>query len=294
MTGRRFWKMSGSGNDFVFFDAMVEPAGSLATPEVIGRLCERRTGVGADGVVFLEPHAKQAFMMRYFNRDGSLAEMCGNAALCSTRLARDLGIAGEGDFVFETVSGPVTGRMVDGGPEIDMVPVTELQPDYSTSRAEHERRIGYARVGVPHLVVLVDDVSAVDVERRGRELRRLPSLRDGANANFVSRSPEGGWTIRTYERGVEEETFACGTGAVASAALLLSWGLAQGPVALTTRSGCDLTARIPAPADDLTGSSDLAASSDPAGHRPPGRRRGSPPVLRGEGRIVFEGFLGDI
>ena len=289
MKGRRFWKMSGSGNDFIFFDAMREPAGSLATPEVIGRLCERRTGVGADGVVFLEPHASLAFMMRYFNRDGSLAEMCGNAALCSTRLARDLGLVGHGDFAFETVSGPVTGRFADGGPEIDMVPVTEMQSDFSTDRIAHEGRIGYARVGVPHLVVLVDDVRDVDVERRGRELRLLPSLRDGANANFVSRGPQGSWTIRTYERGVEEETFACGTGAVATAALLTAWGLANGPVALTTRSGRDLTARVPAMTADYPGSGDIAPPSA-AGRQ---GTRSAPPVLRGEGRVVFEGILGE-
>lgn len=270
MVGRQFWKMSGSGNDFVFFNAMVEGAGELATATQIGRLCERRTGIGADGVVFLEPHATLPFMMRYFNRDGSLAEMCGNAALCSTRLARELGIVGEGDFVFETVSGPVTGRFTDGAPEIDMVPVTELQPMFDASRHDGELRIGYARVGVPHLVVLVDDVQSVDVERRGRELRRLKTLRDGANANFVSPFAGGGWAIRTYERGVEEETLACGTGAVASAALLDSWGLTRAAVALTTRSGSVLTA---------------GPSPDSAG---------GPPVLRGEGRIVFSGNLGEI
>ncbi len=270
MSGRRFWKMSGSGNDFVFFDAMLEPPGELATPPVIGRLCERRTGIGADGVVFLEPHPRLPFMMRYFNRDGSLAEMCGNAALCSTRLARDLGIVGEGDFAFETVSGPVTGRLSDGAPEIDMVPVTELESAFDTARLEGETRIGYARVGVPHLVVLVDDVQRVDVEHRGRELRRLQVLRDGANANFVSHGLSGGWVIRTYERGVEEETLACGTGAVASAALLDAWGLARGSVPLTTRSGSVLTAGVS------------------PGH---GSR---PPILRGEGRIVFSGNLGEI
>lgn len=270
MEGRSFWKMSGSGNDFIFFNAMTEPAGQLAEPAVIGRLCERRTGIGADGVVFLEPHARLPFMMRYFNRDGSLAEMCGNAALCSTRLARDLGIVGEGDFAFETVSGPVTGRFVHGAPEIDMVAVTELQPSFDTPRLEGEERIGYARVGVPHLVVLVADVQQVDVERRGRELRRLAVLRDGANANFVSPAASGGWTIRTYERGVEEETLACGTGAVASAAMLDAWGISHGAIPLTTRAGSVLT----------------------AGARPDQPNR--PPVLRGEGRIVFTGTLGDI
>jgi len=269
VAGRRFWKMSGSGNDFVFFDATTEPAGELATPPWISRLCERRTGIGADGVVFLEPHPVHAFSMRYFNRDGSLAEMCGNAALCSTRLARDLGIAPEGSFAFETVSGPVTGRFVGGSPEIDMVPVTELSPDFATALQPGEARIGYARVGVPHLVILVADVEGIDVFQRGRELRYLRALRDGANANFVSRDARGQWWVRTYERGVEEETLACGTGSVATAALLTVWGMIDGRVALRTRSGRDLVATVNGAPEEGT------------------------PVLAGEGRIVFEGTLGE-
>lgn len=269
MTGRRFWKMSGSGNDFVFFDAMQEPAGDLASPEWIGRLCERRTGIGADGVVFLEPHPLHAFSMRYFNRDGSLAEMCGNAALCSTRLSSVLGIAPEGSFTFETVAGPVTGRFVAGSPQIDMVPVTELAGTFRSPLETGELRMGFARVGVPHLVVLVDDLAGVDVFRRGRALRNLPTLRDGANANFVARDDHGQWWVRTYERGVEEETLACGTGSVATAALLTVWGLIDGHVALRTRSGRDLVATVNASPEQGT------------------------PVLSGEGRIVFEGTLGE-
>ncbi|MCC6927385.1 MAG: diaminopimelate epimerase [Gemmatimonadaceae bacterium] len=269
MKGRRFWKMSGSGNDFVFFDAMRDPAGELATPPWIGRLCERRTGIGADGVVFLEPHPLHAFSMRYFNRDGSLAEMCGNAALCSTRLARMLGIAPEGSFTFETVSGSVTGRFVAGMPEIDMIPVTELAASFETALEPGEQRIGFARVGVPHLVLLVSDLEGLDVFRRGRALRHLEALRDGANANFVMRDEGDRWWVRTYERGVEEETLACGTGSVAVAALLTAWGLIDGRVALRTRSGRDLVATVNAEPEQGT------------------------PVLAGEGRIVFEGTLGE-
>lgn len=269
---RRFWKMSGSGNDFVFFDATREPAGVLATANVIGRLCERRTGVGADGVVLLEAHQVHAFSMRYFNRDGSLAEMCGNAALCSVRLATELGLASrEGSFTFQTVSGPVTGRLRGAEPEIDMVPITDLQRSVETALEPGERRLGFARVGVPHLVLEVADVAAVDVVRRGRALRNLSSLRDGANVNFVSRDTSGTWRVRTYERGVEDETLACGTGAIASAALLDAWGAIPHQVALRTASGRDLTACLP-----------------------PSRSPGAPPVLRGEGRVVFEGILRDV
>lgn len=267
IAGRPFWKMTGSGNDFVFLDNRTGGHEDLVSAAIIGALCDRRRGVGADGMVLIDHHAEHAFGMRYYNRDGSLAEMCGNAALCSASLARELGIAGAHDFTFETPSGPVTARFVGGEPEIDMVPVTELAAAFDTPLAPGERRIGYARVGVPHLVVLVDDADGIDVFARGRQLRYLPQLAHGANANFVSRRADGGWRMRTYERGVEEETLACGTGTVAIVALLNAWGEAPSGVTLRTSSGCD-----------------VFANAD----------RHEAPVLRGEGRIVFTGLLRDL
>jgi diaminopimelate epimerase len=130
-------------------------------------------------------------------------------------------------------------------------------------------QIGYARVGVPHLVVRCENVERVDVVRRGRQLRRLPQLRDGANANFVSMDEAGGqWRMRTYERGVEDETLACGTGTVATAALLKAWEAAPDGVQLVTRSGLILFAT--------------------------GGDKGRAPVLRGEGRIVFTGEIAEL
>lgn len=267
IAGRPFWKMTGSGNDFVFLDNRTGGHEDLVTADVIGALCDRRRGVGADGMVLIDSHPEHAFGMRYYNRDGSLAEMCGNAALCSANLARELGLAGARDFTFETPSGPVTARFVAGEAEIDMVPVTELAPAFDTPLGTGEQRIGFARVGVPHLVVLTNDADAVDVFARGRTLRYLPQLANGANANFVSRNTAGEWRMRTYERGVEEETLACGTGTVATVALLNAWGLTPGGVTLRTSSGCD-----------------VYASALP----------GQPPVLRGEGRIVYTGLLRDL
>ena len=269
VTGRSFIKMSGSGNDFIFFDARVEPAGHLAEPAAIRALCARGTGVGADGVVFVEPSASGAFAIRYFNSDGSLAELCGNASLCSVRLATDLGAAPPDGFAFETGSGILRGRLRHGEPEIDTNPVAELEPAFNEPLHRGERRIGFAQVGVPHLVVLCDDVTEVDVETRGRFLRRLPRLRDGANVNFVSPG-RAEWWLRTYERGVEGETLACGTGAVAAAALLGSWGVGEEPTRLVTRSGRALTVR---------------SSGDGLPRRP---------SLSGEGRVVFSGTLADL
>ena len=265
--GQPFLKMSGSGNDFVVIDGRRPYDAELEGEEAIRALCRRGTGVGADGLVILKPEPGADFRMVYYNADGSRASMCGNAALCCTRLAS--GVVG-GELAFETDSGRLRGRMTEQGPEIDLAPVTRVRPDAGLLQAPGERRIGFALVGVPHVTVLVDDVEDVDVLGRGRALRTARELLpDGANANFVSRSGAG-WAIRTYERGVESETLACGTGAVASAILITRWGLANGPVQLITRSGSALRIRLGSSGDSWL------------------------PSLAGEGRIVFEGVLGEL
>jgi diaminopimelate epimerase len=257
--------MTGSGNDFVFFDARSEPAGELEGAPAIGAICDRRRGVGADGVVFLERDPEHAYSIRYFNRDGSLAEFCGNASLCSVTLALELGIVGNQGFSFRTSSGPIPGRIGSSGPSVGMPAVLESDLSFGATLEPGESRIGFARVGVPHLVVACADVENVDVENRGRALRHHPNLKAGANVNFVSRrGPE--WTYRTYERGVEEETLACGSGSVATAAMLVAWNGESDPVRLITRSGAPLT-----------------VSFD----------RGLP-ELSGEGRMVFTGLLRDV
>lgn len=273
--GREFFKMSGSGNDFVMVDARTEPPGELASPEVISRVCARATGVGADGIVFLEQSSVADIRLTYLNSDGSRAALCGNATLCTTRLSVELGIANPAGFQIETDSGVVAARMAGSLPEIDLPAVTDVRPivgDIPT--AIGERRIGFALVGVPHLVIACDDVSTVDVVGRGRPLRSHASLPFGANVNFVSQQAETGrWRMRTYERGVEAETLACGSGSVATAILLASWAdgaSSDQAVELVTSSGNLLRVRI--------------------------RRDGSAwlPTLRGEGRVVFHGWLSEL
>ena len=133
-----------------------------------------------------------------------------------------------------------------------------------------ERRLAYALVGVPHVVVDTADIEAADVSGRGSELRHHPKLRDGANVNFVSRRPDGSFAYRTYERGVENETLACGTGAVATAIALTNWGESGTETTLWTRSSLPLTVTLKRVGDTWL------------------------PSLRGEGRIVFEGVLREI
>jgi diaminopimelate epimerase len=267
--GRRFHKMTGSGNDFVVFESGSGQFGDLETPGQIQLMCARGTGIGADGAVFLEPAGGNVVRMRYYNADGSRASLCGNASLCSTRLALELGLAA-GEFALETDAGRLAARMRDGQPEIDLEPVSAMDAAPSALRpAGAEQRLGFALVGVPHVVVNVPDLEAIDLDGRGSELRRDPSLADGANVNFVAKR-DGRWAYRTYERGVEGETLACGTGAVATAILLSAWGEAGSETTLETRSGEPLVVRL--------------------------RRSGTNwvPSLRGEGRIVYEGSIRDL
>lgn len=264
-----FFKLTGSGNDFIFIDLRGGVGRSLAAPDRIQALCARGTGVGADGVVFLAANAKADVGIHYFNRDGSLAALCGNATLCTARLAAELGIGGASGVRIATDSGIVTARVVGGVPEFNVPAIERVTPAAPIDLVKGERRLGYAVVGVPHVVVEVDDLEAIDLVGRGRFLRAHPwTAPAGANANFVVRDARGGWAMRTYERGVGMETLACGTGSVASAALLGEWGEERGgSVRIWSRSGAPV---------------DVVVRRDAGGVRA---------TLRGEGRLVYRGEL---
>lgn len=259
--GREFYKLSGSGNDFVFVDVRKMPAGLLAKPEVVRDICNRGTGIGADGVVFLEASSLAAVRLVYLNADGSRADLCGNATLCTARLARELGIVKEDEeFGIETDVGVLAARFQQGRPEIDLQGATEVREDAGLPLEAGEERMGFALAGVPHLVTLVADLDRVDVVGRGRPLRHHASLAAGANVNFVQPAADGAFRYRTYERGVEAETLACGTGAVAAAALLTRWGLAVAPVRLRSRSGRELRVRFAEPGG--SGKASLSGDAD--------------------------------
>ena len=268
--GRTFYKMSGSGNDFVVVDATREAAGELTAPASVRAICARAIGIGADGLVLLESSRLADYRMTYLNSDGSRADLCGNAALCSARLASELGLLGQAEFRIETDAGILGARLLEDSPEIDLQPVSDIRTMLPFRLDPGEHWIGFAMAGVPHLVVRVDDVSTVDVVGRGRPLRSDQSFPAGANVNFVSPDASGAWRMRTFERGVEGETLACGTGSVATAILLAASGEASDRVALTTRSGLTLTVRLTRVPD------------------------GWQPSLAGEARIVFAGRFGEL
>lgn len=266
-----FWKMSGSGNDFVFVDGRGDDVLTARVGQVdfIRRVCAPHTGVGADGLAIIQTSAQQDFRLSYFNRDGSRGELCGNASLCATRLAVELTIGSPGGLTFDADAGVIQARIRADEPEVDLQPPFDLRPDTAISRHLGELRMGFVHTGVPHLVVRTDDTGVLDLSSRGPELRYHESLAAGANVNWVAPDRHGGWLMRTYERGVEAETLACGTGAVACAVMLGAWGEAGEVTALRTRSGRTLTVTV------RTGPSGVV------------------PSLAGEGRIVFEGKLRD-
>ena len=267
----KFWKMSGSGNDFVFVDGVGFPDAATAAldPDFVRAVCAAHTGVGADGVAVFRPADDVDFALTYFNRDGSEGELCGNASLCAVRLSTDLGIARRSGLRFSTLAGTIHGRIRDGRPEVDLQPVRAIAADAGIPRLAAEQAMGFANTGVPHLVIRTASLTDIPLETRGPELRYHPSLAAGANVNWVARE-SGGWAMRTYERGVEAETLACGTGAVACAALLRTWGESGVSSSLRTKSGQVLTV-------DFRDAGDLWY-----------------PTLSGEGRIVFEGELRDL
>ncbi|HEY0971921.1 MAG TPA: diaminopimelate epimerase [Gemmatimonadales bacterium] len=295
--GRTFYKLSGSGNDFVAFDGMAGGAGAEEpSPEAVRALCRRGVGIGADGVFVIRPVEGADYQLLYYNADGGRAALCGNASLCSVRLAAELGHFRGGEVRFMTDAGLTVGRLVDGMPEIDLAAPTEVSTDrielLGAGAASHgsPARVGFARVGVPHVVILCSDAERVELERVAPPVRAHPSLADGANVNYVSRRPEGGWILRTFERGVEAETLACGTGSVATATLLSLWGelgasggrgslssgVADGPVELVTRSGEVLRVRLRGAGGGM------------------GAGRGLAPSLGGTARIVYRGELGEV
>jgi diaminopimelate epimerase len=238
-----FVKMHGAGNDFIMV-AAGDLRGRVLTRSRIAALCDRRRGVGADGLIVVRGGGDVDFDMLYYNADGSPAEMCGNGARCAVAFARDLGLIGD-ECRFNTTAGIVNGAVSPQGVSVTLPPWRDLRTglnlEGSPFGAHH-----FVRVGVPHLVIPVDDVATVDVVRWGPILRHHSSLApEGANVDWVTGSAKAGeLALRTFERGVEGETQACGTGAAATAAVFCALGLAISPVALRTRGGDLLTVTV--------------------------------------------------
>jgi diaminopimelate epimerase len=236
-----FSKMSGSGNDFIIIDNRSRSLDDIDLSQFITAVCRRKMSVGADGLILIELSDKADFRWRFYNSDGSRAEMCGNGARCAARFAFVNGIAGE-NLTFETDAGIVSGQVNTDRAKVKMPDPTDLRLDYSIELAMGPLAVSSINTGVPHVVIMQDAIEAVDVFGLGREIRNHEAFAPaGTNVNFICQRGSGNLAIRTYERGVEDETLACGTGSIASAlvsAIKLNW---TSPINLLTRSQESLT-----------------------------------------------------
>ena len=231
-----FTKMNGAGNDFVMVDNRDGNA-TLTGPQ-IARLCDRHRGVGADGLLAVEPAQNGAdFRMRYYNADGGEADMCGNGARCFARFAQKVS-GRSGDISFETLAGVITAKLLGGLVQIQMSKPHSLRLGDQLHAGGEVLLVHSINTGVPHAVVFVDDVENTAVHDLGRALRYHEHFAPkGTNANFIQQRAADTIAIRTYERGVEGETLACGTGMVACALIFHERTGAPSPVQVQVRGG---------------------------------------------------------
>ena len=236
-----FFKMSGAGNDFVVLDnRQAQVKGDLNA--FAAAVADRKRGIGGDGVLLVEPSARKDFRMRYFNADGSEADMCGNGGRCIARFANLVGAAGT-KMQFENLAGDFQATVLpDGQVDLQMTLPHSMKLEMDLPVDGKVLKGHFLNTGVPHVVVPVDDIEAVDVFNTGKALRYHEAFKPkGTNANFVQVTGPHSISVRTYERGVEDETLACGTGSVAAAILMARLGKVASPVAVTTHGGDVLT-----------------------------------------------------
>ena len=231
-----FYKMSGSGNDFIIIDNRnnIIPTDDLSV--FAARVCRRKLSVGADGLILVEPSLTADFKWNFFNSDGSVAEMCGNGARCTARFALLNDITGE-EMAFETIAGLIRARVLNDRVKINMTDPYDLVLGCRVQVDLAVYNFDRINTGVPHVVIEVDDIEAVDVVGIGRQIRHHADFSPvGTNVNFIGQDGQQ-WIVRTYERGVEDETLACGTGIVAGALVLAARKSLSSPISLRSRSG---------------------------------------------------------
>jgi len=232
----RFTKMNGAGNDFILID---NRAGEIHLDRSqIARLCDRHRGVGADGVLLLEKASNNAdFRMRYFNADGGEAEMCGNGARCFARFANK-NAGAQRRISFETPAGVIAAELVNDLVTLQMTEPTDLRLNIDLAVGEESRIVHFINSGVPHVVIPVPGFDDVNVCKEGSAVRRHKMFSPkGANVNFIKKLGPKKIAVRTYERGVEDETLACGTGIVASALIFATLENTNGPVTVIAHGG---------------------------------------------------------
>lgn len=264
-----FTKAAASGNDFIIID---NKSGELDARELdhgqmARELCPRRVSVGADGILVLEGSEKADFRMRIINPDGSEVDMCGNGARCSALYGAACGWGGS--LKIETKAGVIDAGVSGNSVKLKMSDPRDVKMDINLGVGQNMMAVHYINTGVPHVVHLVDDLEAYSVKEVGRMIREHSLFApEGANADFIGDVGGDSAAVRTYERGVEDETLACGTGMVASAVVLGLLGYASSPVKILSRSGETVTVHF-----NISG------------------RRISDVYLEGTANIIYEGRI---
>jgi diaminopimelate epimerase len=240
-----FTKMSGAGNDFI---VLKDYPGENPDPVLLKKLCDRRNGVGADGVITISASDKADFRMQYYNSDGYPGSLCGNGARCAIKYAYSEGFAANKNIKFISGTQNYTGEVLeDGRIKFNLNPPEGIKRNFFVELNGKELKVSFLDTGSPHAVIMTDEVSnyfgtvyglnEIPVEGLGKEIRYHPAFAPGGtNVNFISLD-EKKLLIRTYERGVEAETLACGTGSVAAAVISFLERITNPPVILITRSG---------------------------------------------------------
>ncbi len=232
-----FYKMSGSGNDFIIIDNRNLSLNVGDLPAFARRICERKISVGADGLILIEPSKSADFKWQFFNADGSMPEMCGNGSRCAGRFAYMKGIAGK-KMSFETIAGVISAEVKDDVVKVKLTDPSPVDTEIKIEAGGKKFILDSVDTGVPHAVVFVDDIDHCDVYNDGCSIRYHKYFTPrGTNADFAIVLDRHKIRVRTYERGVEGETLACGTGMVAGVLAAAQRGLVDSPVDVLVQSG---------------------------------------------------------
>lgn len=265
-----FYKMQGCGNDFVVIDNRELGIAQSVMPLWAEKVCARAFGVSADGLFFIDTAPEGSgldYVWHFYNNDGSRAEMCGNASRCAGRLAYALDIA-PAEHTFGTDAGPIKARVITTGEDrgqvkVQLTPPQGTETNIAISVDGTNMEVHFADTGVPHVVVFVDDIEKTDVLKLGAAIRRHDRFApEGTNVNFAQVTDRTTMQLRTYERGVEDETYACGTGAAATQLLAHQLGLTEQTAALTTSGGEVLTISLKDGNAFLQGAAEMTFSGE--------------------------------
>ena len=278
-----FFKMTGSGNDFIVIDNRGLELDADRCKDLVRAACRRKLSVGADGLILIENDSEADFKWRFFNADGSEAEMCGNGARCAARFANLKNIVSKSRMSFRTMAGIIEAEIKGERVKVRMMRPRGLALDLSLQADDRPFRLHFINTGVPHVVCFTEDESsleAADVFNWGRAFRFHSHFQPaGTNVNFALVRDAYHMAVRTYERGVEAETLACGTGSIASALVAAAKQLVQSPVEIETRGGETLTIYF-----------ETADQNEGAGE---GEGGFTNVYLEGDAKVVYEAELWD-